>query len=896
VETDSKNSLGRRKNMKNIFKPPGWAVRFFNTFCNEHLAEAVLGDMFDLYQRRRQRLGKRVADVLFVFNVIQFIQPFAIRKRSASTHINNTAMLQNYFKIAWRSMGRQRMYSSIKIGGFAIGIATCLVIGLFIRHELSYDSHIRDAANVYRVYNDFTGPDAGKGTAFPAPFASILKTDYADVDKAARLIPYKWFNAGSNLMRREDKLENIFEERFAYADPDLLNILEIRIIRGSQKDALSKPNTIVISRSKAEKYFGTDDPIGKTIILNDDKNQWLTISGVMENFPKTSHLQFDFLITLAGKEFWQGEQTSWCCWNYNTYVKLKPGTDATTFEKKMESVKKGYVEILRKEGNTSASDTDKYLFFRMQPIRDIHLYSADIDDYIPRGDIRYVWLFGAIACFILALACINFINLSTARSANRAREVGLRKVVGSMRSLLVRQFLTESVMFSLLSFVIALFITALGLPYFNALSGKTISLPWGEWWFFPILGLAALVIGVIAGVYPSFYLSSFKPIDVLKGTVSRGARNSVLRSAMVVFQFTTSIVLIIGTFIIYRQMNFILTAKVGYEKDQVLMLEGTNTIGEQQESFKDELLRLTGIQAVTASEYFPVEGTKRDQNMFWREGKAQAEKWIGAQRWSVDDDYIQTLGMKLIAGRNFSEEIASDSQAVIINQAMARAFGFTKPLGERIVNWQPWTVIGVVEDFHFENMKGEVGPLCLTRGSGGNIIAIKVSSDRMADMLDAVGGVWKRFMPHQPMRYKFLDESYAKMYDDVQRMGKVFASFAILAIIVACLGLFALSAFMVEQRNKEISIRLVLGASLKSIFGLLTGNFIKLVLISFVVAIPVAWYMMDKWLQDYKYKTEITWDVFVIAGMAALLIALLTVSYQSVSAALANPVKSLRTE
>lgn len=610
-------------------------------------------------------------------------------------------MLRNYFKIAWRSMVRQRMYTSIKIGGFAIGIATCLVIGLFIRQELNYDSHIRDADNVYRIYNDFTGPDGGKGTAFPAPFASILRTDYADVEKAGRLIPYKWFNAGSNLVRRDDKLENIFEERFAYADPELLDILEIPILKGSRRDALSSPNTLVISRTKAEKYFGHDDPIGKTLILNDDKNQWLTISGVMEDFPETSHLQFDFLITLSGKEFWQGEQTSWCCWNYNTYVRLRPGADPIAFEKKMESVKKGYVEILRKEGNTSASDTDKYLFFRMQPVRDIHLYSADIDDYVPRGDIRYVWLFGAIACFILSLACINFINLSTARSANRAREVGLRKVVGSTRRYIVRQFLAESVLFSVLSFVIAFIIAALGLPYFNALSGRTIMLPWNETWFFPILGIAALIIGVIAGVYPSFYLSSFKPIDVLKGAVSRGARNSALRSAMVVFQFTTSIVLLIGTFIIYRQMDFILTARLGYEKDQVIMLEGTNTLDKQQQSFKDELLRQSGIRSVTASDYFPVEGTKRDQNMFWREGRSQEEKWIGAQRWSVDKDYIATLGMKLVAGRNFSDEIASDSQAVIINQAMAKAFGFSKPLGQRIVNWQPWTVIGVVEDFHF---------------------------------------------------------------------------------------------------------------------------------------------------------------------------------------------------
>ena len=365
---------------------------------------------------------------------------------------------------------------------------------------------------------------------------------------------------------------------------------------------------------------------------------------------------------------------------------------------------------------------------------------------------------------------------------------------------------------------------------------------------------------------------------------------------MVVFQFTTSIILIIGTVIIDRQMNYILNTKIGFDKEQVLIIHGANTMAGSQTTFKDELLKLADVAHVTINSYLPVDGTKRDQNGFWKDGKSKEEKGIGAQKWYVDEDYISTMGMKLVEGRNFIPGLASDSQAIIINQAMVKRLGLAKPVGERIMTWQTYTVIGVVEDFHFESMKGAIEPLSFLFGHGGSIVSVKVKSKNMGNVIQSVTSVWNKFMPHQPIRYSFLDESYARMYDDVQRMGRIFASFAALAIIVACLGLFALSAFMVEQRSKEISIRLVLGASLKSTFRLLTQNFLKLVLISFVISVPVSWYLMQKWLEDYAYKVNITWDVFFLAGVISIMIALLTVSYQSIRAALANPVESLRTE
>ncbi|WP_228450735.1 ABC transporter permease [Chryseolinea soli] len=878
--------------------PPRWAVRFFRWYCNDYLSEAALGDFIELYDRRRVSLGKRKADLLFIGNVLAFLQPFALRRKRKSYGLNELAMFENYFKIAWRTMARQKMYSSIMVGGFALGLATCLVIFLYIRHELSFDKSYTQGERIYRVFNDYRGPDGSRWTSMPPMVAQIMKTDYPEVEKAGRLVPQKWQQAGSNLFRREDQAENLYEEGFVYADNELLDILEIPFVSGSRETALAKPNSIVLSKRMADKYFPGEDAVGKTVILNENKTTPYVIGGVMANFPSNTHLHYDFLLTLTGVEFWPGEQTSWCCWNYDTYVRLKPGTDPVALEKKLLTIRDTYMmNYLKETGDPGAAEAKTRYFIGLQPVKNIHLDPEKVSDDMHRGDVRYIWLFGSIAVFILLLACINFINLSTAKSANRAKEVGLRKVVGSVRGYLIRQFLTESLVYSVVSFVFGVLIVTLAIPFFNSLAGTELSIPWRTVWFAPSLAVAALVIGIFAGLYPAFYLSSFKPAEVLKGTVSKGSRSSGLRSALVVFQFATSIVLIIGTFIIYKQMNFILHTKVGFDKDQVVMIRGANTLGEQRTTFKDELLQLSEVEDVTLTDYLPVMGTNRDQNTFWKEGKTREDRGVPGQFWFVDTDYIRTLGMKVFEGRDFDKQLASDSQAVVINQAMVKSLGLKKPVGERITNsYTVFTVIGVVEDFNFESMKGAIGPICLTLGKGGSIAAVKVNSRNMGGALVSLTKVWNKFMPHQPFRYSFLDESYARMYEDVSRTGKILTCFASLAIIVACLGLFALSSFMVEQRGKEISIRLVMGATTGSIFQLLTGNFVKLVLIALVIAAPLSWYLMQRWLEDYTYRINVTWDVFVVAGVISVFIALITVSYQSIRAALANPANRLRSE
>lgn len=805
-------------------------------------------------------------------------------------------MFKNHLKIAWRSIKKDKLFTAIKIGGFAVGIAACLLIALFIRNELSYDQHYINKNQIYRVVlqGEWNG-ELMKSTHFQLPFADALQSDLPEVIKAGKVNTIEIFGAGKRGMRLADKVQNNFEDGFVLADQEAFDILEVELEQGNPEEALVQPRSIVLSKSKANKYFQNGKALGERIILDNDPSKPYTVTGVMKDVPKKSHLDFDFLLPITDTN------RSWTNQNYFTYVLVDPNTNTQDLEQKMRSIIEKYVIPAQLDNGRGADFIEvlKTIEYKLQPVADIHLKSdIKMGDGLKHGDIRFVWLFAAIAGFVLLLAAINFINLSTAKSANRAKEVGLRKTVGAFKHNLVTQFLTESVLFSIISFVLGTLLAWLLLPTFNSIAAKSIDIPWSAWWFVPVILVCALIIGLIAGLYPAFYLSAFKPVNVLKGSLSTGSKSGRLRSGLVVFQFTTSVILIIGTLIIYQQMDFILHKELGYDKEQVVILEGTEVLGSKSEYFKRQLVQLPQVKTASFSHYLPIEGGSRNGNTFKRVDQGSEARGIPGQIWRVDYDYVNTLGIQMKEGRDFSKEFASDSiNSIIINNKMVQELALTDPIGKKIDNnGQIWTVIGVIEDFHFKSLKEDISSLSLVIGDNNGAIAVKLEKGNMNEALASITSVWNKNVPNQSINYTFLDQEFTQMHEDVQRMGQLFNSFALFAILVACLGLFALSAFMVEQRKKEISIRLVLGAPFKSIYRLLTLDFMKLILISIVLAIPVGWYMMNRWLEDFAYRITINWQIFATAGLIALGIAILTISYQSVGAALIKPLKSLRTE
>ena len=808
-------------------------------------------------------------------------------------------MFRNYFKIIWRGMIRQKMYSFVKIGGFSVGIAACLLMALFIADELSYDKSFANNDRLYRVYDrwDYNG-NHDRSACLPAPFAKTLKSDYPEVEEAGRVCANELFGAGSKQVRRSDQLQNTYETSIAFADQEFLDIFQPTMVFGDLKHALDEPETIVISKRKSEQYFPNENPVGKTLLIDNDQSKPYRIGGVMD-FPTKSHFQYDFLISMKGREFWKGEQSKWDCYNYFTYVLLRKGTNVSQFENKLDEITiKYFLPEALKTGNPNASKIKDILSFRLQPVSDIHLISGSIEDHLSHSDIRFIWFIGIIAVIILIIACINFINLSTAKSANKAKEVGLRKTIGAFKGNLVRQFLADSIFYSVISFALGIILATVLLPFFNQLSSKSLAIPWSSsLWILPVLALLSIVIGVLAGVYPSFYLSSFKPVSVLKGNLNRKNKTSRFRNVLVIFQFSVSITLIVGTMVIYRQMDYILNKNPGFDKDQVLLLHGTNTTADQLGALKEELLKLPDVKSVSVSDYLPVNNTKRNGNQFYIEGRAKDDLPVSGQFWQIDQDYVKTLGLHLIEGRDFSKDWQKESKSAIINQSMAQKLGLKNPVGSLITNgWGHFEVIGVVDDFNFDTMRNKIEPVCLALGFGPSIMSVKVKATDMTQTLRSVKSVWDSFSPNQPIRYSFLDQEFALMYDDVQRMGRIFGTFSVLAVIIACLGLFALSSFMIEQRTKEIGVRKVNGAKSIEVTATLNKDFLVWITVAFVIATPIAYYAMNKWLENFAYKTSLSWWIFAMAGLLALGIALLTVSFQSWKAAARNPVEALRYE
>jgi putative ABC transport system permease protein len=772
---------------------------------------------------------------------------------------------------------------------------------------LRYDRHHEKAERIYRVAADIKfGGNNFQLAVVPAPMAETLVKDFPEVISAARFRNY-----GSSLIRKEGE-ENFKEERIIYADNAIFDIFTLPLLTGDPRTALSAPNTVVINQTTAKKYFGNAEPVGQALIF--DNTDAYKVTGVFADMPDNSHFHFDLIGSLAGSE--ESKNTLWVSNNFSTYLLLKEGADAAALEKKFPAMIEKYMgstvqQILgislkefREKGN--------YANYYLQPLLDIHLHSDLGVEFEPNGNIKYVYIFSAIAFFILLIACINFMNLSTARSANRAKEVGIRKVVGSYRRQLIGQFLAESIFLSVVALILALVLVELALPQFNHLAEKKLQTFYlGNWPMLAALFGITMVVGVVAGSYPAFILSAFKPVSVLKGTLSRagGTKSSRLRGVLVVCQFAASVILIFGTIIVKNQLQYIQNKNLGFDKEQVIVLHDAYALGTQLEAFKNEALRHPSIVSGSVSGYLPVPSNRSDTG-FWPEGqRSSGDNAVSTQLWSVDYDYIKTLGMEIVAGRDFSREFGADSSAIILNEKAAKTFGFADPIGKRIYrygftpgqgidpnNLITSTIIGVVKDFHFASLKENIGALALELGRSRGLMSFRFKVDDVAAMIAFLENKWKAFAPSQPFAYSFLDQRFSDMYRAERKAGGIFSVFAGLAIFTACLGLFGLASFTAEQRTKEIGIRKVLGATVSNVAVLMSKDFVKLVLAANLIAWPIGWYAMNRWLQDFAYRVNIGWWVFALAGALALVIALLTVSFQAIKAALANPVESLRYE
>lgn len=807
-------------------------------------------------------------------------------------------MLKNYIKTAIRNLLKRKGYSLINIVGLAIGMASCLLILMFVKDELSYDAFNEKANRIYRVAASFFYGGRNFDIAVaPAPMAQVLIDEYPEVENAVR-----FRQRGRYIFRYGD---NTFRERrVSYVDPSFFQIFSIPLLKGDPNTALNDPNSLILSQNTAQKYFGDEDPVGKILRLNDQTDYIVT--GVFEEIPGNSHFHFDVFISMTSLA--ESKSKTWMSQNFQTYILIHEGADPASIETKFPDMLIKYMgpqieAFMGKSMEKLVEENELAGEFFLQPLRDIHLHSDLVAEMEATSDIKYVYIFTAIALFILIIASINYMNLSTARSAGRAKEVGIRKVLGSFRSQLVRQFLTESMLLCLVSLAIALGLVRLALPYFNGLSGKSLSMAnLGNPALVGALVLVAIIVGILAGGYSAFFISAFQPVNVLKGHLKSAIKTGWLRRGLVVLQFAASIILIIGTFVVYDQLHFIQNKKLGYNKEQVIILNNTYLLGDQAETFKNQMLAYPQFVDATVSGYLPVPSNRNNTSVY-PEGERDNKKATSMQNWIVDYDYIPTLGMKIAAGRNFSREYSTDNRAAIMNQAAAKQFGWEQPVGRRIGRLvsvkgdiELYEVIGVVEDFHFETLKETIGPLVMFLGESNGNISFRVEVKDISGAIALLQQGWKKFLPLQPFEYNFLDERFADMYQTEQRIGRIFGVFAGFAIFIGCLGLFALVAFTAEQRTKEIGIRKVLGATALNIMRLLTKEFVILIAVANVIAWPVAFLVMKDWLMEFSYRVSLSLWVFVGAGLLTLSIALLTVSFQAVRAALADPTASLRYE
>ncbi len=810
-------------------------------------------------------------------------------------------MIINNLKIAWRSLKKQPFFTFLNTFGLAIGMAGTLLITLFIYDELSYDTMFADADRIHRINSDikFGGAETFSAET-AAPMAATLKKDFPQIELTTR-----FRNQYSVLIRKSDAVENVKQLQFTYVDATFFEMFGFELLYGDTSTALKEANTLILTKSAAEKHFKIDEAVGQSVILNN--NETYIVTGVIDDMPKNSFLRNDnIFISMIGFE--DAKNMQWGSNNYVTFIKLIPTANIEDFQEPLQSMFGTYVMPwaqtvfpgITLEGFLAAGN---YFNLNTIPLKDIHLYSQRDGEFSPNSGIQNVYILGFIGLFLILLASVNFMNLSTAHSLKRSKEVGIRKTLGSNKFELIRQFLTESGLISFASLLIALILAAITIPFFNELSGKEISIPFTNPIFWLLLIFAGLILGLFSGIYPAFFMSRFAPVKVLKGSGESSAGGGGIRSSLVVFQFAISVFLIVSTLVVFQQLQFIQGKDLGYTKDRILIIEDVSAAGNQVESFKNEVQQLSAVENVTLSSYFPTP-SNRSSNSHFQEGKMEQENAIQMQNWRVDYDYVNTFDLEIIAGRDFDRKFSTDSLATIINETAVSIMGIkpeealelriTSNFDDEVMIF--YTVIGVVKNFHFESLRENIDGLNLVLGRNTSSLAVKIKAGDYSSTIASIENTWKKMAPGQPFNYYFIEDSFNSTYQSEQRLGSIFITFTLLSILIACLGLFGLAAFNAEKRSKEIGIRKVLGASVSQITYKLSIDFLKLVGISLVVSLPLAWYAMNIWLEDFVYRIEIGWGVFALAIFLAVSVSILTVSFQSIKAAIVNPIKSLKTE
>jgi len=852
----------------------------------------------ELYDERVKQFGKRKADRKFKLDVLQLFRPSIIKPVDGTYRLTNYGMFKNNLKIGWRNLLKHKGFFAINTGGLAIGIATCLVIMLFVVNELSYDRYNENADQIVRVVlkGEVQG-EAIKEAVIPAAAAAAFQREFPEVLKGTRLkttgIPQITYQ--SNTFR---------ESRFAYVDPNFFSVFSLPFLKGDARTALKEPYSIVITEREAMKYFGNEDPLGKTLDFKEWKQQY-KVTGVIEEVPSNSHFHFDLFGSMEGLQ--DSKRLTWLEGGYSSYLMLDKSSRYQDLQKKLPALVRKYMgpQLQQAMGVSMAefeSKGNKIGLF-LQPLVKVHLYSdfADSSELESGGDINSVYIFSAIALFVLLVACVNFINLSTAAATKRAKEVGIKKVLGSGRNQLITQFLIESSLATLSAMLLAPVLVVMSLPLFNTLSHRVFRvsdfLTLEVSLYYVLFGI---LISLLAGIYPAFVLSSYKPLAALKSKFAH-ARGKGIRGGLVIFQFSISVVLIVATIIVDQQMSFIQKKDIGYDKDQMVVVKDSWLLGGNQAVYKEQLLNHSQVENVTRSRYIPAGPSNNSMTGIFL--SPESTDFRRTAVYYIDDQYIPTMDMKIMAGRNFSENYGSESSNVIVNETFAEVFG----LGDNAVGKTikasidneggkaNMIVIGVIKDFHFKPLHQAIEPLIMMTGSDAGLI-IRAKTSDMPQLITDMEKMWNDFNLDEPFSYALLDQLYNQTYLKEQNIGTLLRIFAMLTILVACLGLFGLVTFSAEQRVKEIGIRKVLGSNVTQIISMLSIDYLRLVLISLVIALPIGYYLMKTWLQDFAYRVEMQSWIFALAGISTLLIALLTISFKSTQVAMANPIDSLKDE